>query len=96
MSKNLTIRADANTRIGTGHIMRCIALAQAWKDQGGNVTFLCHCDSVALRHRIIDEDFDFIPIEKPHPDANDLSFTLNVLSAMSHQSAATSFRFSPH
>ena len=90
MIRNLTIRADASTHIGTGHIMRCIALAQAWKDQGGNVTFLCHCDSAALRQRIIDEDFGFTPIKKPHPDANDLSFTLNVLSAMNHHSAATS------
>jgi UDP-2,4-diacetamido-2,4,6-trideoxy-beta-L-altropyranose hydrolase len=28
----LFIRADANTRMGTGHIMRCIALGQAWLD----------------------------------------------------------------
>jgi UDP-2,4-diacetamido-2,4,6-trideoxy-beta-L-altropyranose hydrolase len=32
MHKHLFIRADANSRIGTGHIMRCIALGQAWKD----------------------------------------------------------------
>ena len=50
MNKNLIIRADATTRIGTGHIMRCIALAQAWQDQGGDVTFLSHCDSEAMHH----------------------------------------------
>jgi len=33
--KVMYIRADATTQIGTGHIMRCIALAQAWQDQGG-------------------------------------------------------------
>jgi UDP-2,4-diacetamido-2,4,6-trideoxy-beta-L-altropyranose hydrolase len=59
--------------------MRCIALAQAWQNQGGDVTFLSHCDSKALRQRIIDEGFDFIPIEKPHPDPSDLTQTLNVL-----------------
>jgi len=32
---HLYIRADADGKIGTGHIMRCIALAQAWQDQGG-------------------------------------------------------------
>ena len=31
----LLIRADANVAIGTGHVMRCLALAQAWKDAGG-------------------------------------------------------------
>jgi spore coat polysaccharide biosynthesis predicted glycosyltransferase SpsG len=29
-SMPLIIRADANSRIGTGHVMRCIALGQAW------------------------------------------------------------------
>jgi UDP-2,4-diacetamido-2,4,6-trideoxy-beta-L-altropyranose hydrolase len=86
----MIIRADANTRIGTGHVMRCIALAQAWQDQGGNVTFLSHCDSEALHQRIIDESFDFIPIEKPHPDPDDLYSTLEILSAMSHELSATS------
>lgn len=30
----LFIRADASSKIGTGHIMRCIALGQAWADAG--------------------------------------------------------------
>jgi UDP-2,4-diacetamido-2,4,6-trideoxy-beta-L-altropyranose hydrolase len=32
IKKTLVIRADANTRMGTGHIMRCMALGQAWLD----------------------------------------------------------------
>ena len=79
MNTNLIIRADANTRIGTGHIMRCIALAQAWQDQGGGVTFLSNCESEALRQHIIDEGFRFISIEKPHPDPYDLEHTINTL-----------------
>ena len=38
--KHLVIRVDASTQIGTGHLMRCLALAQAWKDAGGQVTFI--------------------------------------------------------
>lgn len=36
---NLLLRADATTEIGTGHAMRCLALAQAWQDGGGSVIF---------------------------------------------------------
>ncbi len=75
----IIIRADASVQIGTGHVMRCIALAQTWQQRGGDVTFLSHCESEALRQRIIDEGFDFIPVEKFHPDHSDLNQTLNVM-----------------
>ncbi len=33
----LMVRADAGGRLGTGHVMRMLALAQAWQDRGGRV-----------------------------------------------------------
>ncbi len=36
----LLVRADASTEIGTGHLMRMLALAQAWIDCGGRVRWL--------------------------------------------------------
>jgi len=74
---NLYIRAD--TEIGTGHIMRCIALAQAWQDQGGEVTFISHCGRAALRERIQGEGFRFIALDYVCPDSADLMNTLSIL-----------------
>ncbi len=37
----ILFRADGNAEIGAGHIMRCLSLAQALRDQGGNAVFLC-------------------------------------------------------
>ena len=93
--KNLLIRADADTHIGIGHVMRCIALAQAWQHQGGDVTFLSHCHSDRLRQWIIDEGFELISIEKPHPDTSDLSFTLNKLSTDSLWLVLDGYYFTP-
>lgn len=84
MLKNyyLIIRADATSRIGTGHIMRCIALAQAWHERGGHVIFLSHCENNYLRDRIVHEGSHFVPIHKPYPDPLDLDQTIRKLSSI--------------
>jgi len=74
--KQLFIRTDANTQIGSGHLMRCLALAQAWKKQGGKVTFISVCESESLRNRITDEGFELVKIKEPYPDHADFETTL--------------------
>lgn len=68
----MLIRADAGHGIGVGHLLRCLALAQAWQDAGGRATFLTCCDSEALRRRIAEEGFECLGLDWPHPDPTDL------------------------
>jgi len=46
------IAADCGFEVGTGHVMRCMALAQNWKRAGGSVTFLLPQGSEPLGQRI--------------------------------------------
>jgi UDP-2,4-diacetamido-2,4,6-trideoxy-beta-L-altropyranose hydrolase len=61
----LFIRADASTTIGTGHVMRCLALAQAWQDADGKVIFVMATEAPDLKTRLKSEGMEVIhlPIE---------------------------------
>ncbi|ACC79439.1 UDP-2,4-diacetamido-2,4,6-trideoxy-beta-L-altropyranose hydrolase [Nostoc punctiforme] len=56
----LFIRVDASTQIGTGHVMRCLALAQAWQDAGGQVVFVMATEAPDLKTRLNAEGMEVI------------------------------------
>lgn len=75
------MRVDANAEIGTGHLMRCLALGQAWKDAGGKVVFVTACQSESLRQRLQKEDFGIHLLAYPYPHTDDWGSTKSVLAA---------------
>jgi UDP-2,4-diacetamido-2,4,6-trideoxy-beta-L-altropyranose hydrolase len=79
MSEHILIRADASSQMGTGHLTRCLALAQAWQAEGGEATLLSCCESPALRRRVMGEGARFVPLPTVHPDPTDWQTTAQLI-----------------
>jgi UDP-2,4-diacetamido-2,4,6-trideoxy-beta-L-altropyranose hydrolase len=76
----LLIRADASVSIGTGHIMRMIALGQAWQAQGGEVRFLCAEITAVLEQRLASEGFQLSRISAVLGSKEDLEQTTHLIT----------------
>ena len=58
----LAFRVDAGTVSGTGHAMRCLALAEAWKDRGNEAVFLMADSLPAFDDRLKQEGMRSVKI----------------------------------
>ena len=82
MTMRIAIRTDASIRIGSGHVARCLALAEALRDRAATVEFVCRERSGHLCDAIADRGFAVhrLPPEPEYP-ADDADETMAALSA---------------
>src|SRR5205807_6218473 len=78
----LLVRADANVSIGTGHVMRCLALGQAWQDAGGVTVFAMSGQSSSLRNRLEGEGFVIEQIKGEPGSVDDCRHCVQLVSRL--------------
>ncbi len=61
----VVFRADASVQIGSGHVMRCLALAEALRQKGTEVLFVCRELPGNLNTMIEDKDFGLCCLPAP-------------------------------
>lgn len=73
----LVARADATADIGGGHLVRCLALAEAWREAGGTVRFVGRLDG-DFPSLLDQAGFPVTAIATSHPDSGDAGVTADV------------------
>lgn len=71
----LLLRADAGDAMGMGHIMRCLALAQAWRAAGGACHLLTGAGGESARPRWVVENVDVTPLRAARGSEEDAAET---------------------
>ena len=84
----LLVRADADGARGIGHVLRSLALAHAWHEQGGRVEFLTTQPTPTLRRRMESAGATVSEIARPCPADADIEATLASIARLGSDSAA--------
>lgn len=56
----VVVRADASVRIGTGHVMRCVALAARMRQRGASVKIVCREEQGNLLEAVAAQGFETV------------------------------------
>ena len=75
---NVLVRADGSAEIGAGHIMRCLALGNAWQEAAADVTFACAEILPALQQRLQQHKFAVAAIGGKPGSEEDAQYTANL------------------
>lgn len=69
----LLLRADADVGQGTGHVMRCLALAEAWQARGGRAHLAAASVAPPLRQRVERSGAIVSTLAQPYSESQDLA-----------------------
>jgi UDP-2,4-diacetamido-2,4,6-trideoxy-beta-L-altropyranose hydrolase len=80
LAAGLLLRTDGGPEIGGGHVMRCLALAQAWAEEGGRAAFASASIGPALRDRVSGAGFSCHDMAASPGSADDAAATIELAS----------------